>query len=391
MKDKKSHNFETAKQKTKDDCIFIQELAFVECLIGIVLSFLTVSPLYMIKNLNNFHCLRNIREFRPFRSLILFFVFFYFVQPFFKFCSQMEEKIPGINTLLFKKTGRIKEITNEGDTGASVTKVSDHHCSNLSVFGTGCLRNTTSNYNFNEHEHTSPLISGCKNEKDLSLNQLTANLNIIREEGFGKLSRLVRDLHIEKHAYKENIDDIGHIIDERVSKMKSDIDQVHLEMREKLKQLKSEASRRMTSEIDTCRKNVREMNELVQTSLQALDTKTADYMLLFQLNLQILEKLNYMKSLKTSQRLPLPIFQGNTITKEDISRLLGSLNEGKPKTHKTYHASSRVENSLQNYPYNSDVENIKTLERQLVPLPRKRHRFHQYSRLLSQESNEGVN
>ncbi|XP_052104549.1 uncharacterized protein LOC127737726 isoform X2 [Mytilus californianus] len=306
----------------------------------------------------------------------------------------MEEKIPGKNTVLFKKTTRIKDITNEGDIGASVTKVSDQHSSNMSVFGTGCLRNTTSNFNFNVHGHTtSPLISGSKNEKDLSLNQLSANLNIIREEGFGKLSRLVRDLHIEKHAYKENIDDIGHIIDERVTKMKSDIDQVHLEMREKLKQLKGEASRRMTSEIDICRKNVREMNELVQTSLEALDTKTADYMLLFQLNLQILEKLNYMKSLKTSQRLPLPIFQGNIITKDDISRLLGSLHEGKPKTHEYYHATSRVENSLQNYPYNSDVENIKKLERQLgiVPLPRKRHRFHQYSRLLSQESNEGVN
>lgn len=222
----------------------------------------------------------------------------------------------------------------------------------FSVTGTGCLSKPNPGLPNSYANIMAPIITGSGQEADLSLQQLSQNLNAIREEGFSKLSRLIRDLHSEKHVYKQSVDEIDKMIDERVHHIKMEIDEAHRQMKEKLQKMKETTSKKISCEIELCRKNVRAMNELVQTGLKAFDNEHNDYQLLFQLNLEILEKLNYMKSLKNSLQLTPPTYRCGSIDHYDVTEIIGLIEGGefgdkKAKTN-TSVTKSNIEEKEQN-------------------------------------------
>jgi hypothetical protein len=49
----------------------------------------------------------------------------------------------------------------------------------------------------------------------------------------------------EKHCYLQNIDEVSRAIDEHISGIKYDIDAVHLDMKNKLKEMRSKMSRKI--------------------------------------------------------------------------------------------------------------------------------------------------
>lgn len=179
-------------------------------------------------------------------------------------------------------------------------------------------------------------------EKGITLEHLSKNLNQIREDGFSKLSRLVRDLHSEKHCYLQNIDNVSQAIDENISRIKYDIDAVHLDMKNKLKEMRSNMSRKIQQEMDIYKKHVKDMNVLVQKGIEVFQTKSADHQLLYQLNSDIQDKINYLKSLNVDIVIPPPIFKRGTYTKDDIVRVLGTIKVQRSRTFDHHQSSSHV-------------------------------------------------
>lgn len=179
-------------------------------------------------------------------------------------------------------------------------------------------------------------------EKGITLEHLSKNLNQIREDGFSKLSRLVKNLHSEKHCYLQNIDEVSRAIDENISRIKYDIDAVHLDMRNKLKEMRSNMSRKIQQEMEIYKKHVRDMNALVQKGIEAFQTKSDDHQLLLQLNSDIQDKMSYLKSLNVEILMPPPIFKRGTYTKDDIVRVVGTIKVQRSKTFGHHQSSSHV-------------------------------------------------
>ena len=179
-------------------------------------------------------------------------------------------------------------------------------------------------------------------EKGITLEHLSKNLNQIREDGFSKLSRLVKNLNSEKHCYLQNIDEVSRAIDEHISGIKYDIDAVHLDMKNKLKEMRSKMSRKIQQEMELYKKHVRDMNVLVQKGIEAFQTKSDDHQLLFQLNSDIQDKMNYLKSLNIEILMPPPIFKRGTYTKDDIVRVIGTIKVQRSKTFGHHQSSSHV-------------------------------------------------